>query len=120
MTYCSSKYIQTIAPSKRSIITEDQAALFALMIQEYEANLMHEFELRDISELDLELYDISLGLPSYKRMLLAGYACGFVCRDLDASFCLYGRPEDLKGTLQSCNLARLRHYLHTLIRSERL
>lgn len=120
MTTASSRFIQDQSPSKRLPISEDQAALLVSLIATYTEDLCRLFNLPQILDLNLNNHEAARELRSYEQLILGAYACGFVCIDLDVNFDLSNANQNPETMIGNCNLSVLRHYLHTLLRSERV
>ncbi len=96
--------------SWRSTVNAEQASLFVMLA-------------RELIQTYTKCSNISLSqwfeLPEYNRFLVGAYACGFVCRD----FAPMSNFEDYNSWprkyLSDCPFKTLRHWLHSLIRSER-
>ncbi|MDV7210774.1 hypothetical protein [Azotobacter beijerinckii] len=104
--------IKQQATSRRSPVLWDQAQLFTMLTRDLIQAYMHHMGI----ELD-EFY----ALPEYDRFVIGAYACGFVCRDyapMDGELFeqMKSRPQE---HLATCSFNRLRHWTHTLLRSER-
>lgn len=120
MTTASSRFIQDQSPSKQRPISEDQAEFLVSLIAGYTEDLCRHFKLRHICDFNLSNHETARELRSYQQLILGAYACGFVCADLDANFDLSSANQNPDAILGKCNLSVLRHYLHTLFRSERV
>lgn len=79
------------------------------LLSVYEERISHQ------REGQLEAF---LACREYGNFTAGAYACGFVCRDLQAEF-----PFDLAkkrpDLLLVADVGKLRHYIHTLMRNER-
>lgn len=92
-------------PSRRTPVRQYQADLLAMLIDE----LAESWRQRERMTLD----DFT-ALPEYERLVAGMYACGVVCRDLEPL-----TEEWDSRRLQSAAWPAVRHWLHTLARSER-
>lgn len=107
------------AASKRSAIHESQAqhlcGLIRFMVQE---TLAH-FEVESVGDLAEDGWDAFTELPEYELFTLGAYACGFVCSDLRPDADLNAMARRPGEALRGMSLPQIRHYVHTLLRSER-
>ncbi len=111
--------IQRQAPSKRSMVNEFQTQHLCALCTFLESRTLAHFGVRTHRDLPLEVDDEFTSLPEYDLFSSGVYACGFVCSDLSPDADLDAVERDPEGVLDRMNLPRIRHYLHTLLRSER-
>ncbi len=107
------------APSQRSAINESQAQHLCSLIRFMVQEALAHFEVESVADLAEEDWDAFTELPGYELFTLGAYACGFVCSELrpDADLnAVASRPGE---ALRSMALPQIRHYVHTLLRSER-
>lgn len=88
---------------KRRPVTGEQVQLFALLLRDF---------LREASGTALR------DLPSYDRLILAAYACGFVCTDMSGARAMMGVERD-PAVLLAMPFRQVRLYVHALMRAER-
>lgn len=106
-------------PSKHDQITVHQAQLLCTTVQELSHVLPWEFDVEAIEEIDRNDFKRIFDIAEYKRFVMVCEACGVVTCDSTPDFPLdhaNRRPEEVLG---DCDLASLRHYLHSLCRGER-
>lgn len=118
-TLAEPRGISWFAPSRLDPISVYQAELVSSSILELNDVAPWAFDLDHIQDIDLKDFQKIFELAEYLRFLDACYACGFVTRDTSPDFPIAeanARPEQYLG---DCDLAGLRHYLHTLCRGER-
>jgi len=77
-----------------------------------------QFEARATSDLPPEGWEQFIESREYRLFIEGAYACGFVCSDLrpNVDLNLINQHPDELGRF---DLKRLRHYVHSMIRSER-
>lgn len=105
--------------SRRSPINEFQAqhlcGLCRLLVQ----RTLDCFEVEACADLPEQGWESFTQMPEYRLFTSGVYACGFVCSDLSPTVDLgvvAARPAE---SLVNLHLPQLRHYMHTLMRSER-
>lgn len=107
------------APSKRVAINEFQTQHLCGLTRFLVQRTLDHFKVGAAADLPEDGWETFIKLPEYGLFMSGVYACGFVCSDLspdidlDAVKC---RPNEALGLL---TLPQLRHYMHTLMRSER-
>lgn len=80
---------------------------------------MSHFEVESTTDLQEEGWGAFTELPEYELFTAGTYACGFVCSDLTPDVDLDTVKCRPREVLSSMTLPQLRHYVHTLMRSER-
>lgn len=106
-------------PSSRTDLTIFQRDHFCSLIQLVIEGALAQFQVRVTSELPEDGWERFTDSREYKLFLTGTYACGFVCSDLrpDVDIDRVNRsPEDHVDKL---DLKELRHFVHTMMRSER-
>lgn len=111
--------IQQESPSKRSVVTSDQAELLVMLIERLERSALDHFQIPDRSRIPLERFSEIWELEDYRPLILGAYSCGFVCRDMKPEFDLNETNRDPSAALGNCSFPKLRQYVHTLMRGER-
>lgn len=107
------------APSKRSVVNEFQARHLAELCSLLVKRTREHFEVESVEELSDEDWESFTEMPEYGLFTTGVYACGFVCADLKPDADLDAIRQRPIEAIQGANLPRLRHYVHTLMRSER-
>lgn len=111
----TSSFIRRTKISKRSPVYDEQAKFFAELLLELIDEYRIETEMNNGNEIELsEFFQIA----AYNRFMRGANACGFVCSDYNPDFPLgeiLSRPEH---EVQHLSFAKLRHYVHTLLRAE--
>jgi hypothetical protein len=80
---------------------------------------LEHFEVESVEELSDEDWESFTEMPEYGLFTTGVYACGFVCADLKPDADLDAIRQRPIEAIQGANLPWLRHYVHTLMRSER-
>jgi hypothetical protein len=114
-----SSFIQTEAPSKRSVVFAEQALHLADLIDFLEKQTTEHFRVASLSSCPPDGHNGFWELEAYKLFLHGAYACGFVMKD--------GKPEnpleDVQGDtaelVQEADFPTLRQVVHFLVRAER-
>jgi hypothetical protein len=109
--------IKTKTISKRCPVYAYQARFLAKTIRRLEGVFVRQ--LGETSELTLEEFRKFQRLEEYQSFMEAALVCGFVCDDFKQFFPLehaHSRPNDV---LLSLPFQKLRHYVHTLQRTEK-
>ncbi|MDH4557809.1 NUDIX hydrolase [Pseudomonas sp. BN417] len=112
-------YIQDKAPSRRSPVFQDQADLLAELIERFEHSVLAHFRTSDRAQIPMERFKEIWDLPDYRLLIVGSYACGFVCRDHKPDFDLTAVDNNPVAALGHCPFPEIRHFVHTLLRSER-
>jgi hypothetical protein len=107
------------APSKRSVVNEFQARHFAELCRLLVKRTLEHFEMESLEGLPDEGWESFTEMPEYGLFTTGVYACGFVCADLKPDADLDAVKQRPIEAIQGADLPRLRHYVHTLMRSER-
>lgn len=115
----SSTLIVRRAASKRSTINEFQAQHLCSLIRVMAQRALAHFEVEYVADLAEEGWDAFTELPEYELFTLGAYACGFVCSDLRSDADLNAVARRSGEALRGMSLPQIRHYVHTLLRSER-
>lgn len=116
---CDGDRIQWFFPSRLDPISNDQAELVSDCIEDLNAALLAEFDVRSVADADANAFRRIFEIREYKRFARALYACGFVTHDTDCVFPLDAANASPKAVLGACRFEDIRHYLHTLSRDER-
>lgn len=101
------------------MVNEFQAQHLCALCSFLESRTLAHFGVRTLQDLPLEEDDEFTGLTEYDLFTSGVYACGFVCSDLLPDVDLEAIERDPQSVLDRMDLPRIRHYLHTLLRSER-
>lgn len=112
-------YIKQSAPSSRTAINDFQRQHFCSLLEQLLSGALVQFGVRATSVLPQEGWERFTESREYRLFIEGAYACGFVCSDLRPNVDLNAvnqRPAEEMGRF---DLKQLRHYVHTLIRSER-
>ncbi len=107
------------AASKRTAINEFQAKHLCVLARLMVQAIMEQSEVDSVADLSEEGWEAFTEMPEYEQFVLGAYAFGFVCSDLIPNVDLNAvtsRPQEM---LRETTLPQLRHYIHTLMRSER-
>lgn len=107
------------AISKRTPINEFQAHHFCELCRLLIQRALGYFGVQRSSELPEDGIEEFTQLPEYGLFTSGVYACGFVCSDFSPTVDINAvilRPEEV---LANMTLPQLRHYVHSLMRSER-
>lgn len=107
------------AASKRSAIHESQARHLCGLIRFMVQGTLAHFEVESVTDLAEDGWDAFTELPGYELFTLGAYACGFVCSDLRPDADLNAVARRPGEALRGMSLPQIRHYVHTLLRSER-
>lgn len=106
-------------PSKRSAINEFQATHFCDLCTLLIQRTLEYNGIRDIEKLPTEGWEKFIELQEYNIFTTGVYACGFVCADMNSDVDLNMIQRSPADAIRRFNLLQLRHYVHTLMRSER-
>lgn len=105
--------------SRRAAINEFQAqhlcALYRLLVQ----RTLDYFEVETRADFPEQGWEDFIQLPEYGLFTSGVYACGFVCSDFSPTIdleAISARPTEM---LTDMTFPQMRHYMHTLMRSER-
>lgn len=107
------------APSKRSAINEFQVQHLCALTRLLVRSTLDHFEVEASADLPEESWEAFTSLPEYGLFTSGAYACGFVCSDLRPDTDLDEVRRFPIAVLGGMDLRQLRHYVHTLMRSER-
>jgi hypothetical protein len=107
------------APSRRSLVNQHQARHLAQLVRLLEREALQHFRVPLAARLPLDRYAEFFRLDAYRIFLEGAYACGFVCGDLKPDNPLEGVRERATETIDGWPFARLRQYVHYLVRHER-
>jgi hypothetical protein len=105
--------------SKRSAVNEFQARIFALLIEALETAALGRFHVQGHERLPVERHEEFTALSEYRLFVEAAYACGFVRTDFAPDGPTVERGMRVEDVVGSWSFFELRHYVHTLLRSER-
>lgn len=105
--------------SKRSPVNEFHARLFALLIDTLEAAALRRFQSPSRERLPVERHEEFAALPEYRLFIEGAYACAFVCTDLAPGGPTIDRDANPDEAVATWSFPELRHFTHTLLRSER-
>lgn len=107
------------AAGKRSAINEHQAQHLLTLARCMTEAAIFQWEVDSVADLPQDGWEAFTDLQEYELFVLGAYACGFVCSDLipNADMNLItSRPHE---ALREMSLPQIRHFVHTLMRSER-
>ncbi len=105
--------------NKRSYINESQAQHLCSLIRFMVQAVMNQSEVNSVADLPELGWEDFTKLPAYELFVLGAYACGFVCSDLRPDADLNAVARRSGEALHDMSLPQIRHYVHTLLRSER-
>lgn len=115
----SAQKIRRKPASKRAAVNEFQARLLALLIEALEAAALSRFGVQGHDRLPVERHGEFTALPEYRLFVEGAHACGFVCADFAPGGPTIERGARVEDAVGSWSFFELRHYVHTLLRSER-
>lgn len=107
------------AASKRSPIHESQAQHLCGLIRFMVQAVVDQWEVDSVADLPEDDWETFTELPEYELFTQGAYACGFVCSDLRPDADLTAVARRPSEALRGMSLPQIRHYVHTLLRSER-
>lgn len=107
------------AASKRSAINEFQAQHLCALARHMVQAVVEQSEVDSVDDLPEEGWEAFTKMPEYELFVQGAYACGFVCSDLIPDVDLNAVTSRPREMLREMSLPQLRHYVHTLMRSER-
>lgn len=105
--------------SKRTAINEFQVQHFCGLCHALIQRTLDRFKVRTSADLPEQGWQAFTQMPEYGLFTSGVYACGFVCSDLAPNVNLEAVNADPAEALSGQTLPQLRHYMHTLMRSER-
>lgn len=105
--------------SKRAAVNEFQARMLVMLVEALETASQEHFGVRDHERLPAERHGEFTALPTYRLFVEGAYACGFVCTDFAPGGPTIERGVRVEDAVGSWSFLELRHYVHTLLRSER-
>lgn len=105
--------------SKRTAVNEFQARMLALLIDALEAAALKHFDVHGHERLPAEQHGDFTALPEYRLFVEGAYACGFVCTDFAPGGPTIEPSVRVEDAVDSWSFLELRHFMHTLLRSER-
>jgi hypothetical protein len=105
--------------SKRAAVNEFQARMLVILVDTLETASQRHFGVRDHERLSAERHREFTALPEYRLFVEGAYACGFVCTDFAPGGPTIERKVRVEDAVSSWSFFELRHYVHTLLRSER-
>lgn len=112
-------YFTQKPPSSRTDLNNFQRDHFCSLIQLLIEGALGQFQVRVTSDLPEDGWESFTDSREYLLFLTGAYACGFVCSNLrpDVDIDRVNRsPEDY---VDKFDLKELRHFVHTMMRSER-
>ena len=105
--------------SKRAAVNEFQARMLVVLVDTLATAAQGHFGVRDHERLPAERHGEFTALPEYRLFVQGAYACGFVCTDFAPGGPTIERGVRVEDEVGSWTFFELRHYVHTLLRSER-
>ncbi|MEX3690359.1 hypothetical protein AB3X91_17425 [Paraburkholderia sp. BR14263] len=115
----SAQTIRRKPASKRAAVNEFQARMLALLIDTLERAALQHFGAQGHERLSVEKHGEFTALPEYRLFVEGSYAGGFVCTDFAPGGPTIERGVRVEDAVGSWSFFELRHYVHTLLRSER-
>ncbi len=115
----SAQKIRRKPASKRAAVNEFQARMLVLLINALETAALGHFGVQGHERLPMERHEEFTALLEYRLFVEGAYACGFVCTDFAPGGPTVERGVRVEDAVGSWLFFELRHYVHTLLRSER-
>jgi hypothetical protein len=105
--------------SRRATVNEFQVQHLCGLCRLLVRSALDLFEVEAYVDLPEQGWESFTQMPEYRLFTSGVYACGFVCSDLSPTVDLGAVDERPGKALADLDLSQLRHYMHTLMRSER-
>jgi hypothetical protein len=106
-------------PSSRSDLNTFQREHFCSLIQLLIEGALGQFQVRVTSDLPEDGWERFTDNREYQLFLTGAYACGFVCSDLRPDVDIDRVNRSPENHVDKFDLKDLRHFVHTMMRSER-
>ena len=106
-------------PSSRTDLNDFQREHFCSLILILIEGALGQFQVRVTSDLPEDGWERFIDSREYKLFLTGAYACSFVCSDLRPDVDIDRVNRSPEGHVDKFDLKELRHFMHTMMRSER-